>query len=151
MHIRNIKDVDYKGNFKDIAHIFKKLTSSPHQNLTQAAFECGLRRNSLVEKNKFDLIPFKCKNKDVVSYLPPFSEVAVKTFEKIPFKQALNKEKIKPIVRFQHCILIISEGPQAYAPYASKLPESNVCSMEHLLQGKEAKVGTVLWQMSLRK
>ena len=87
----------YKGNFKDIIHIFKKETSNPHQNLAQARFGCCLRRNSLAEKNKFDLLPYKCKDKDTVSYLPPFTDIAIKAFEKIPFKKILKEEKIKQL------------------------------------------------------
>ena len=85
----------YKGNYKDVIHIFKKETSNPHQNLAQANFGCCLRRNSLTENNKFDLIPYKCKDKDATAYLPPFTDTAIKAFDKMPFKKLLKEEKIK--------------------------------------------------------
>ena len=78
-------------------HIFTKPTSNPHKNLTQAKFECGLRRSSLEGISKFNLIPYKCKDTKLVAYLPPFTEHAKKSFETMPFRQNLREEVIKPV------------------------------------------------------
>jgi len=102
--LKDSKDVEYKGNFTEIMHIFQKECSCPHKNLAQAKFESGLRRNSLVEnKERFDLIPYTDKGK-VISYLPPCTASATKAFDKIPYKQQMREEKIKPLGKRPHTV-----------------------------------------------
>ena len=94
--IRDTKDVNYTGNFKDVIHIFSKLDDKPHKNLGQATFETGLRKSLQAQSTpRFDLIPYKNKEKNMVCYLPPSTVSANKAILKLPYYQKARPENIK--------------------------------------------------------